>query len=266
MFKINYLLWSRYIALLCVLLKRDLFVLRNNVASLIIDGLCTTGVNLFVFGYLMPLAGMSVSQVAPLYCGLILQAIIFVGASRTFTLTYDRHYIKFIQYRLMLPLPKDLVIAEYIIAMIIDMFCVTMPLLMLALFFVPLSLWSMSIVTVCLIYLASLIFCATMFVGFSFLYTFNFVTQFMWPRRLAPIIALGPILVPWSIVVDYYPLIGYGMLLNPFTYFVEGLRFAMLGSMYQGISLGMCVIGMIIALVCICLWVNRIVHTRLDLV
>lgn len=253
------------IHVLIILLQRHLLVFRRYGKTLLIDGLCATGTNFFVFGFLMPLAGLSPAAIVPLYAGLIIQSMIHIGSSRAFSLTYDKKYIKYVQYQLTLPCSKDIVVTYYVMAMMIDMAMVTGPLLALALYLTPtpINLYYGGILIIQ--YILSLLCCALFFVALSMGVDFTFVSQMMWPRVLVPCITTSSLLIPFSLVKQQYPSIASMMLLNPLTYLAEGLR-ACLPIQYTGLSLYSGCGGTIIWSILLCFFIHRIIHTRLDLV
>jgi ABC-2 type transport system permease protein len=54
--------------------------------------------------------------------------------------------------------------------------------------------------------------------------------KILWVRVSIPLFMLGGFWAPWHTIYKASPLLGYLMLLNPFIYVTEGLRFAITGS------------------------------------
>ena len=65
--------------------------------------------------------------------------------------------------------------------------------------------------------------------GMSYYYDFEFFGNDLWPRRLTPLFCIGALFVPWYGVFQFSQKIAWLLLLNPTTYFVEGLRATFIG-------------------------------------
>ncbi len=69
------------------------------------------------------------------------------------------------------------------------------------------------------------------------------IRQF-WLRFNWPLAVLGGLWLPWGILSKHYPILGYLALLDPFTYFTEGVRSALIGS-DQFISYKICIFALL---------------------
>src|SRR6266404_1128407 len=122
--------FSRNIATFRALLARDMKVLKHRLRSLIVDGLTLMFVTVLVFGYLLPLLGMSTQLIAPIFLGNSLSFFLAsLGYNFATRMTYDLKFNRFIDYFLTLPLPKRWLFTYFITSFIIEASIVTLPLI-----------------------------------------------------------------------------------------------------------------------------------------
>lgn len=213
------------------LLGRDMLVLQKRLKGLFFDNIILLLANIAMFGYLLPLMGMSPQLVAPLFIGYTVISLIEIGYSLSISIVHDVKFSKFIDYHLTLPLSTNWLLAEYITNFVIKASVVTLPLLLCG----KLLLGNQFIIVQThwfsfgLMYLLSLIFIATLFLFYSFAYEYNWFRFNLWPRRLDPLFLLGSLFTVWKQVYGFSKIVGVLFLCNPLTYIAEGLRATLIG-------------------------------------
>lgn len=247
------------------LLRRDLYVQRSKIPDLLIDSMIVLLTEILILGKLYPLLGLPSSYVAPLFIGSSVTFLLFdLGYSFAMRYTYYRGYEE-MSYQLTLPLPKQWVFAEHIVAFVIEAAIVTVPLIAFGIFtlkdiFEPLngSVWLFT-----LVYSLTLFYFGSYFFAASFWYDKEWFQDNMWPRRLSPLLFFSSAFYAWHDVYALSPILGKLLLLNPLTYVVEAMRAALLGQ-EDYLPLMLCIT---VTLVCIILdwWrITQGIHRQLD--
>lgn len=219
----------------CALLWRDLKIMRQTMLGDLMDGAITMAISVITFGKLLPLIGMPIKLIAPLYIGSSLLFNIFGrGYALAMQIVYKIPYEGFgvIGYHMTLPICKWWVFAEYTVFFVIETAILTLPTLVLGTLIlntiipIPMYSWSLFIG----IYLLSLIAWGLFFISCAFVYTFEWFKHNVWTRRLDLLMVFSSAFFPWEMVYNFSPRLSYFFLCNPVTYMVEGMRKALLGT------------------------------------
>lgn len=250
----------------CALIARDLKVLKLRLYNLIIDGLILVSVNVLVFGYLLPLLGMSTNLIAPIFLGNSLSFFLAsLGYSSATRLVYDLKFNRFIDYFLTLPLPKRWLVGYLISSFIIETAIVTLPLITLGIIglgknFGPIN---GNFIAFTIIYFFVLLFWALFFLGSAFNCDFQWFKSNMWARRIIPLFIFGSAFFTFKTVETIMPMLSKIMLLNPLTYLIEGLRVSLLGGT-DYLSLSTCIIGIFVGILLMSVRLYYGIHKSLD--
>jgi hypothetical protein len=241
------------------LLRRDIKVLRSQAVTTFFDGFVLTVINVFMFRYLFPLAGMQPALVMPVFLGSILMVLTSLGASLAMRIVFDLQYTRFIDYHLTLPIPKRWLFAKYVTHFALELLLATAPLLIFSLLVLrhEFALLEPHWPSFIALYVLGIIFFALFFFILGIRYSYHWFMANVWPRRIVPLIVLGAMFYPWYAVYHFSPIIGYIFLLNPFTYLAEGLRSSLLGGSLF-LSVKTCALSLC---VCIILGIIGIAHS-----
>jgi len=258
--------FSRNSAIFSTLLARDLKILKQRLLNLIVDGLIVMFMNVLVFGYLLPLLGMSTTLIAPIFLGNSLSFFIAsLGYNCAIRIVYDLKFNRFIDYLITLPLPKRWLFTYFITSFIMESAIVSLPLttigiLLLGKNFGPIN---GSFIMFLMIYFLFLLFWALFFLSCSFTYNFIWFRNNMWARRLMPLFIFGSAFFTFKKVTLIMPMLRIIMLCNPLTYFIEGLRSSLLGGP-DYLPLTTCFIGIFISLFFMILRLRSGISQQLD--
>lgn len=243
--------FTQNISIFWALITRDIKVIRQRLHNLIIDGLILVCVSVLVFGYLLPLLGMSTTLIAPIFLGNSLSFFLAsLGYNFATRMAYDLKFDHFIEYFLTLPLPKRWLFAYFITSFIIETIIITLPLVTLGIILLGNNFGPIqgNFITFFFVYLLVLLFWALFFLGSSFTYTYQWFKNNMWARRIMPLFVFSPAFFTFKKISLIAPLFAQFTLLNPLTYTVEGLRVSLLGGT-DYVSLTTCLIGIIVGII-----------------
>ncbi len=214
------------------LLRRDMKVFTSTLRGTLIDGMILVATQVTIFGYLFPLMGMHRTLIEPLFISIFIMHLFSIGYNFARTMIFDRQFSRFIDYHSTLPLPKHWLFAEYITKFVIEAFVITMPLFTLGILLLgpQFSLEHANWLAFISCYIVNLLFFGTLFLYFSFAYSFTWFTENLWARRLVPLLCLGCVFYTWKAIADFSPTLAALLLLSPTTYMPEGLRSALLNN------------------------------------
>lgn len=214
------------------LLYRDLIILSKTIVDNLIDTSIIVVFTYLLYGYLLPLMGMSEQMVAPVFMGVIILVIINITYDRALRDANDFAFIHFIDYQRTLPLPKSWLLAKYVISYAIDLFLASCPVLLFGriLFARFLDLSHANYVQFGLMYFLIIVVISTTFFCEALAVPFSWFRENTFPRLVIPATLLGCIYYPWQKVGSILPVLSKFFLLNPVVYMVEGLRSSLLGS------------------------------------
>lgn len=231
------------------LTRRNLKIIFKQLSKPLIDGGIFAVLNMLLFVYLFPVIGMSNDLIGPVFLGSFVSIFFSLGFSMALRIVFDLKYERFIDYQLTLPISLFWLFSSYVIAFFFELFMSTAPILILSLIvlqtkthFMQMN-WPLFI----FIYILILFFFSILFLAFGILYEYTWFLDNVWPRRLAPLIGLGCVYVPWMKVYHLSTTIGAALLLNPITYVSEGLRSSLLGKGY--ISPLLCIAVLMVSIV-----------------
>ncbi len=214
------------------LLQRDLFLLKKSLRTKLIDGFFYLIPEVITFGYLMPLLGMPLHFISPLFVGAGFVFTFFLfGYSFVMPIAHALNRGHIFNYQLTLPLPKRWLLAEYVTYFVIETTLVSSPLIiggiiMLGpLFTIVKTQWFLFFFT----YLLVIVLFGLFFLNTCFHYELTWFRNNLWSRRLSPLCNFSTILFSWAAVKKFSPFMSIILLFNPITYATEGLRATLLG-------------------------------------
>lgn len=249
------------------LLHRDLKVLGGRLGSLFLDNIVMLLTNVAMFGYLLPLMGMSKNLIAPLFIGYVIMSFFELGYGLAIKIVHDVKFDKFIDYQLSLPMSTHWLLAEYITNFAIKACVVTLPILSFGIlllgnkFVIVQTHWLAFI----FMYFLSLIFFATLFLYYSFAYDYNWFRVNLWSRRLEPLFLFGAVFIVWKPLYAFSKALGILFLLNPVTYVAEGLRATLIGG-NDFLPIWICMLAVSVGIVISWLLLVPAMRKKLDLV
>lgn len=247
------------------LTQREMKIITLHMQSRLIDGFFLVGSQVLGFGYLLPLAGMPAHFVAPIFLGTVTRIFFFLGFGFAIRRIMDLKYQRVIDYHMTFPLSRTWLIAQYIVAFMMEAVVTSLPLIFFGILFLSsyFHFASMSIAAFVLVYIETLIFYGIFFTYISFACPYQWFLDNVWARRFTPLILLGCTLFSWKATYAFSPFFGTLFLLNPLTYLNEAMRGALLGSQ-DFLPLWLCV--SVIALFCILFYMllMRAIQKNLD--
>lgn len=260
--------WRHNCAIFGALLRRDLKVLKGKFFGCIIDGFIILGLQVLTFGYLFPLLDLPREQIAPLYLGMSVIALNFFQGYSFSTLIMHmlpQNGPSMFEYHLILPLPKRWLFAEYVLSFMIEAFLVTLPLITIGFLVLHDAFATMqgSFMLFFSVYLLALLFLGLLFLLLPIHYDPQWFWGNIWPRRLSPLFNISAIFFTWKSVYAFSPVMAGLFLCNPFTYFAEGLRVALLGG-DDYLSVPLCVGMLLFACLCCVFMLKNGIKKRLD--
>lgn len=256
------------VAIFCALLRRDLSVMKKSLVGDLIDAAIFMFISVVTFGKLLPIIGLKPSLIAPLYIG---SNLIFAISTRGYALAMGMIYkityegLGLIGYHLTLPIDKRWLFAEYIIYFVIQTCVITLPVLLLgtSILSTMINLTIYSFPLFLGMYLLTLTFWGTLFIGSAFVYEFKWFQANLWTRRIDFFIVMGSTFYPWDAVHNFSPLVSYVMLLNPITYAMEGMRSALFNTP-TSFPLWLCALVLIASIGITSMWLRAGIRKTLD--
>lgn len=252
--------------ILQALLARDMKVMKKRLQSLIIDALILVVIAVLVFGKLMPMLGMAKKFIAPIFLGNSLSFFLAsLGYNWALRMVYDLKFDRFIDYFLIMPLPKSWLFTYYIISFIIEAAIVTLPMVTIGIMALGTDFGHINgnFILFLGMYFIALLFWSLFFLGSAFVYNYQWFKTNMWARRINPIFALGPAFFTFKSIMSASPISAKLMLLNPLTYIIEGLRAALLGG-DDYLSLMICTCGSVVAILVMYIRLYYAIYKQLD--
>jgi len=247
------------------LIRRNIKVFRSELVGTLIDGAFLIITDVILFGYFLPLMGMPMDNIGPMYIGSIIFMLFFLGENLALRHVFDLRYERFIDYHLTLPVKKRWLFAQYIVSFMIESAVMSIPLLTLGAWLLGdrLMMVTLNIPGLIIIYLLSLIFFGLFFFYLSICSSFDWFMDNIWPRVLSPIYSFGCTVFTWKQLYSISPTIGYLALLNPLTYVSEGMRAAFLGG-GEFISVWTCCAVLTVSCVVLIAALSRDIYNQLD--
>lgn len=248
-----------------VLLSRDMKLFMGNLGNLFADLSMPLVAQILNFGYLFPLLGMPDTMIIPVYLGSMVNLFVQLGFAFTMRIAADINTNRFIDYQRTLPLPKRWLMGAYIVSNMIETAVIMIPLTCVGLIILRahLSFAHVSYGALIAVLCVNLLFFATFFLACALYFNFNWLIDNIWPRLLSPMFCISAILIFFKPAYAWWPLLGYIMLLNPFTYVAEGMRSALLGSELY-IAPGICIAALSLFIILNGLLIMRGMTKKLD--
>jgi ABC-2 type transport system permease protein len=244
------------------LLEKDIRFIFSNIKGRIIDCLSPITGQILTFGYLFPLMGVLPAKAGPMFIGSLTALLMQVGFSILMRMLIDMENDRYIDYLITLPLPKNWLLAEFIMSTALEFIVIIVPLLFASLLFLPIH-FEIKIIPFIMIMSCIVIFFASLFLAFSFNFSFEYAADNLWPRYLVPLSWLSAGLFIWYQLYAFSPTIAYFFLLNPITYVAEGLRASLLpGTQY--INVYYCMAMLIIFIIINVIFIKRGFENKLD--
>lgn len=225
----------RSIKILLQLLARDFFVFAKRLTSFGINYLFIYPLlAIITFGYIQPGVyfgpGHSKASVVLLigtFCINMLSLCYTLMSPFVFDLEADR----FTDYLSSIVPPRILFIKMIVFPALIAML-ISLPFFPLAYAILPgyFSALNVHWIGLLLMVAAASWYCASyIMLGLCIIKKASSIRQF-WLRFNWPLVVLGGLWIPFHLLKAHFPILGYMALLDPFTYFTEGVRSALIGS------------------------------------
>lgn len=248
-------------------MRRNILDIRQRVYSLFVDGLVVFSIDAFLISHIFPMFHVNLENLAPFFVSdtfiflLIMQSDTFCSRMRI-----DVLQNRFIYYYLTLPIHWAWIFIMFILTFMIELSIVSLPFMIVGTYFFSTVVsnvsphWGLFLIH----YITALFFIVTFFLSVTFRYSYGWVENNLWPRRMFPMIAFGAINATWHQIYHFFPLLAYVGLLNPLTYLAEGFRASLLVGQYIPLSIS---VSMLFICSFINLWaLRRAVLKRFDTV
>ncbi len=258
-------MYSEYFQTFCVLAHRDLRLITANITGRLIDGCIIVFLQTLAIGQFLPLLGMPISMIAPLYIGTTTQVIFSTSFAVAFRYVYDIEKVRFFRYQMSLPLPKTLLFAEYIFTFMLEIFSILIPVFCIGTLLLGTSfpLDQMRIIPSIGMFVLMVFFYSLIFIYFAFSLNYFWFLDNVWVRRLGPMFLLGCTFFTWKQAYAFSPFFAKLFLLCPVTYVHEGMRAAMLGQSNY-LPLWICVTVILSCSAALIVLLQRAIRRRLD--
>ena len=235
--------------LLMRLLARDFYVFGKRIGNFGINYLLIYPLLAIVtFGYIQPgvyfgpgHTKTSVILLVGTFAINMLSLCYTLMASFVFDLEHDR----FIDYQISI-VPSRILLIKMILFPALIASLISIPYFPLAYAILPSYFESLqsSWLGLMIVIVAASLYCASyIMMGLCIIKKATSIRQF-WLRFNWPFVVLGGLWIPWYLLSKHYPTLGYISLLDPFTYFTEGVRSALIGS-DQFISYTICIVALL---------------------
>ena len=229
------------LAVVFTILSRDFKVLKQT----LLDKIINTGIIIiilsFIFIYLIPTVGFGKSIGPVFFVGSFIATFAYVGFIRSLEDTSDLKFTRFIDYRLTFPIDTRWLLVSYIASYCMQMLLTTLPLLFLGPFLLgsEFDVYNIHVPYFLIVYALTILFFSSLFVCITFLTSFMWFRYNIWSRVLMPLNFFGCMWYSWYKLYSLSKPIGLLVLLNPYTYITEALRYALL-STPNSIPFGIC--------------------------
>lgn len=249
------------------LLLRDLYVFKATMVSTFIDSAVALFTEIILNVKLLPLMGMPRELIAPLYVGGIFAKLFFLAHSNSLRIQYEIRDGGLIFYEGTLPIDKSWLFARSLIRFTVETLLILLPLILLSIPLVGQDLgiaspqWGLLIFFI----LASALFFGALSIFIAHHYPFDWYMENIWPRRLSFLFMTSVLFVTWKRVFLYVPWFAYFTLLNPTTYFIEGMRAALFDPALY-LCQTVCVVGACFFCILLVILMYKSIIKRLDLV
>lgn len=247
------------------LIHRDMKVFGSKFKDAFIDGMCLVGLQVILYGYLFPVMGMKSNLIAPLYTSTIILMLFTIGFSQALRMMFDIQFNRYIDFLIILPLPKPWLFATYIFSFMLETFLTTLPLITIGIMILgkQFPVGQIQWIPFFAFYIFSLLFSAVFFLTLALSFPYQWFMDNVWPRILSPLMCIGAIFFPWIGIYAFSPKIAYLALINPFTYIAEGIRTGLLnGDTY--LPFIYCIPAVGFALLIMLIQLTRSIKNRLD--
>lgn len=213
------------------LLRRDLKVISRHTKDTLINDAIFVTLQIVVYGKLFPFFGFKQADLIGIIIGSILFIFPIIAFNKCNSLLECIHFTGFIKSELGLPLTTRWLAAKHVVSFFMQVLFSSFPMFIFAkiLLWEDLSLMHARIFLFLAIYLLSCLFFALFFLFLVFRMSFDSFMADLWPRVLVPLTFLAPLFYSWQNAADVLPILSKFILLNPLTYFIEGIRASLLG-------------------------------------
>lgn len=214
-------------------LKRDFYTCRPQLITEFIN--CTLVFPLLyilVFGYLqgsIVFSAESGEKSTLFVIGSILLILVILSSRQAIPLMFDMEGNRFIAYQMSV-LNPPLVIIEYIVFSTLRNFILIIPFVPIAKLILGTSFHTQNssyLQLFILLFLSCLLTSAYHFFVVCSVKNSRLIGR-IWARYNDPLFMFGGLWVPWYVMNNFSPLLGYITYANPFIYVTEGLRYAIL--------------------------------------
>lgn len=238
----------------CALLGRDLYVIKKRLRTIWTDTAVVLVVEVILFGKLIPLMGLPTAMIAPIFLGAIMSQTFFKAVGKSYQAAGDLRFSRFIEYQLTLPLSKTWLFAQIITALLIEVLVGMLPFIVFGIIALGnvFPITELAWIKGLLFFTLNACMIATLTLGCAYYYDYTWFISNIWSRRFIFLYGLCPFYFLWKQAHEFSPRIAQLLLLNPFTYCVEGFRALFLGGT-QFIAGYIC-IGMVLFFMALSSW------------
>lgn len=213
------------------LMHKDLRQFRRIYRGKLLDSCFLLFTNLIVFGYFMPLMGVSNTYGGFILIGAIASFGLFDTIAQVGEILFDIEGEQKITFVLSMPIPTWLVFCQIAVKWAVNNLLLCTPLI----FFGKLLLWnSFSLARIDYFRFILIFLTISLFFGFFNLWLIGVIRRIqnlssLFTRVVNPLFMLGGYFYTWQTCFSFSPIAGYLVLFNPMTYVMEGIRAAALG-------------------------------------
>ncbi len=249
------------------LLRRDVYIFSQNISGKMINTAVWSAVLIFANHYVTPYLGLPPSYGKFMLAGAVVVQLLFQAMNEVALRVSDLVSNREVMYALGLPLPAWMVFLRFAVSVMIQGIVMSISALPVA----ALVLWKdFSFPYASVPKIALMLGFQGIFFGFFSLWVTSFTKNMpdyenVWMRVINPLWMSGCYIFSWAVAKKALPLLATGLLLNPLTYAMEGMRAAILG---QTIFLNywVCLILLAVLTVFFALRSYHLLKKRLDLI
>ncbi len=209
----------------------ELFLLKNNYISRLIDTLIITFTNAIVFGYFFPQMATFKNFGTFIIIGLISIFGLFQVVNNVTDFISDLTGDRVITYKLLLPLPSFFVFSSVSLGWSISSALTNILIFPLGKLFLfeKMDLSHFNVFQFIIIFITGYIFYGYFGLWIASLIKNMRRTSIVWFRIVNPLFMLGAFFYTWKTIYKTFPIVGIIDLLNPVIYVMEGLRGSVMG-------------------------------------
>lgn len=223
----------RQLGIIWALLRRDIYVLiKKRLVDDVINNIIILMSWHLIFTHLSIAMGIAPSKYPAMLIGILSANILYNSWTIANHYMFDLEFDRLIDYYLTLPLSFNALLIQQIARYIIEITATSIPVwavsyLLVSAYITPSFVQVLLFITM---HIIATVFLAIFLNTAIFWGSFDWIRYNIWQRILWPMVSMGSIFYTWDAIVQFWPALGYILLLNPITYVSQGLRAALLPS------------------------------------